>query len=208
MTSEAIPAGGAPAVEPDPLDRIVTIPNLITLLRLLFLPVYLYMLLAQDNRFGAAILLGVLGATDWVDGYIARNFNQKSNIGRLFDPTADRILFFVGIGGILAVDGAPRWFAIVVLVREVVVAGITVVLTAMGVEPVEVTWFGKAGTFGLMFSFPLFLAGSSSSTLAPICQVLGWVTGIPGLILSLYAAVLYVPRWRAAYRTHKEAAES
>jgi cardiolipin synthase len=208
MASEAIPAGGAPAVEPDPLDRIATVPNLITVLRLLFLPVYLYLLLAQDNRMGAAVLLGVLGATDWVDGYIARNFNQKSNIGRLLDPTADRILFFVGIGGILAVDGAPRWFAIIVLAREVVVASITVVLTAMGVEPVEVTWFGKAGTFGLMFAFPFFLAGTSTSPLAPLAWTLGWLAGIPGLILSLYAAVLYVPKWRMNYRLHKAEADA
>src|SRR5262245_15670227 len=177
--------------EADPLDRIVTIPNLITLVRLLLLPYYLYLLLAQDNRVAAAFLLAGLGATDWVDGYVARHFDQKSNIGRLFDPTVDRLLFFVGIGGILAVDGAPRWFAIIVLVREVVVALVTVVLTAMGVEPIEVTWFGKAGTFGLMFAFPLFLGASADIAAAPYLEIAAWIAAIPGLVLSLYAAFAY-----------------
>ena len=121
-----------------------------------------------------------------------------SKLGRLIDPTADRILFFVGISGIIAVDGAPRWFAIVILAREVIVATITVVLLVLGATPVEVTWFGKAGTFALMFSFPLFLAGSSDIVGHEILWALGWLTGIPGMVLSFYAAARYVPLWRAA----------
>ncbi len=120
-------------------DRILTIPNVITVGRLAFLPVYLVLLLSNDDRLAAAILLGVLGATDFLDGYAARHLNQVSSFGRLLDPTADRILFFVGIGGILAVGGAPLWFAGVILAREIVVAGITVTLIVLGAEPVNVT---------------------------------------------------------------------
>lgn len=181
-------------------DRLLTVPNLITVGRLAFLPLYLILLLSNDDRVAAAILLGVLGATDFLDGYVARHFNQVSSIGRLLDPTADRILFFVGIGGIIAVSGAPLWFAITVLVREVVVATITVTLTALGAEPVNVTWFGKAGTFALMFAFPCFLAGSSDTAVAPVFQVLGWVWGLPGLALSFYAAYRYIPMWSRALR--------
>lgn len=181
-------------------DRILTVPNLITVGRLALLPLYLILLLSNDNRVAAAILLGVLGATDFVDGYVARHFNQVSSIGRLLDPTADRILFFVGIGGIIAVSGAPVWFAVAVLVREVVVAAVTVTLTALGAEPVNVTWFGKAGTFALMFAFPCFLAGSSDTAVAPVFQVLGWVWGLPGFALSLYAAYRYIPMWSQALR--------
>src|SRR5262245_45193305 len=139
VSTDAAAAQPVPEDEED-LNRVLTIPNLITLIRLLCLPYYLYLLLAEDNRVAAAILLAVLGATDWVDGYIARHFHQKSNLGRLMDPTVDRVLFFVGIGGIIAVDGAPLWFCIAVLAREIVVATITVVLTFMKVEPVQVTW--------------------------------------------------------------------
>lgn len=204
------PSGSVPAsVEEDEnLDRVLTLPNLITLVRLLCLPYYLYLLLAQDQRFAAAALLGALGATDWVDGYIARHFHQKSNLGRLMDPTVDRILFFVGIGGIIAVGGAPLWFCVAVLVREVVVAGITVTLTFMGVEPVEVTWFGKAGTFCLMFAFPLLLAGSGVGDFSTALTIVGWGFAIPGIVLSYYAAFLYVPKWVKNYQLHKLAQAS
>lgn len=189
-------APGAEAVPEPNLDRILTVPNAITLVRLSLLPVFLWLLFAQDNRVAAACLLAGLGATDWCDGYIARHFNQVSNLGKVLDPTADRLLFFVGIGGIIVARGAPLWFCVIVLVREVTVAAITVTITAMGAKPVDVTWFGKAGTFGLMFAFPLFLGGSSDAAIAPVCTALAWVAGIPGLLLSYYAAFRYVPLWR------------
>lgn len=199
MTGDAAPVD---PLEGQDLSRVLTIPNGITLIRLLFLPYYLYLLLGQDNRIGAAALLAALGATDWIDGYIARNFNQASNLGRLMDPTVDRLLFFVGIGGILAVGGAPTWCCIAVLVREVSVAAVTVVLTLAGVPPIRVTWFGKAGTFGLMFAFPLFLAGSADSVAHDVFTVLAWITFVPGLVFSYYAAFTYIPMWRAAVREH------
>lgn len=184
-------------------SRVLTVPNAITVLRLAMLPVYLVMLVSDDNRVGAAILLAVLGATDFVDGYIARHFNQASNLGRLLDPIADRLLFFVGVGGIIYVNGAPRWFCIAVLSREIVVAAVTVTLTLIGIKPVDVTWYGKAGTFGLMFAFPLFLGGSSTAAVAPLAQALAWVAAIPGLVLSYYAAFLYIPVWREALAEHR-----
>jgi cardiolipin synthase len=200
------------AVEtPEPVnreDRILTIPNLITLARLLCLPVYLWLLLGVENRAAAAGLLAGLGATDWVDGYIARHFDQVSNLGKVIDPVADRFLFFVAITGMLLVDppGAPVWFAVVVLVREVVVGGSTVLLALLGARRIDVSWFGKAGTFGLMFAFPLFLWGSGSNG-NDVAWVLGWLAGIPALILSLYAAVLYVPAGLSALREGRQARE-
>ena len=187
-----------PAVVPDE-DRILTVPNVITFIRLLCLPIYLWLLLGLDNRAAAAGLLAALGATDWVDGYIARRFNQISSLGKVLDPVADRFLFFVGVGGILAVDGAPQWFSIIVLVREVLVGGATVLLALLGAARIDVTWYGKAGTFGLMFAFPLFLWGSGDNGFEP-AWVLGYLAGIPGLCLSLYAAVLYVPMGLRALR--------
>lgn len=181
-------------------DRILTVPNMVTLVRLACLPAYLWLLLSRDDRVAAALLLAALGATDWVDGYIARRFHQVSNLGKVLDPVADRLLFFVGIGGILAVDGAPRWFCLVVLAREVLVAGATLVLAALGAERIDVTWVGKAGTFGLMFAFPLFLGASADVAASPVLEAFAWITGVPGLVLSLYAAVRYVPLGAAALR--------
>jgi cardiolipin synthase len=192
-----------PVSEPDPIvgeDRILTVPNLITLARLLCLPLYLWLLLSQDDRVAAAALLAVLGATDWADGYVARHFNQVSSLGKVFDPVADRILFLVAVGGIIAVDGAPRWFSIAVLAREVVISGAALALAASGARRIEVTWVGKAGTFGLMVAFPLFLAGTSDLGVAPLSWALGWVAGIPGLLLAYWALVMYLPLARRALR--------
>jgi cardiolipin synthase len=179
-------------------DRVLTVPNVITFVRLGCLPVFLYLLFARDNRAGAAGLLAALGCTDWIDGYIARRFDQISELGKVLDPVADRLLFFVGAGGILADGAVPTWFAVVVLSREAAVAAATLGLAALGARRIDVTWFGKAGTFGLMVAFPLFLTAESTIGWRDSAAVLAWVAGIPGLALSLYAAVLYVPMARVA----------
>jgi cardiolipin synthase len=195
-SSGATAVDGAAVVDPR-LDRILTVPNVITLVRLLCLPVFWWLLFSQQNRVAAAALLSVLGATDWVDGYIARHFGQVSNLGKVLDPTVDRLLFFVAIVGIIIDNSAPRWFCFLVLVREVVVAGITVVILRQ--LPVDVTWFGKPAPL-LMFAFPLFLAGSSDLAIAPIFTAAAWIAAVPGLVFSYYAAFRYIPLWRVNLR--------
>jgi cardiolipin synthase len=189
------PAVAAPA--PD-ASAILTLPNVITLVRLACLPLFLWLLFGAEDRAAAAWLLAALGATDWVDGYLARHMHQVSDVGKVLDPVADRLLFFVGAGGILIDGSVPTWFAVVVLVRETLVGGATLILAAMGAKRIDVTWYGKAGTFFLMMAFPLFLASHSDVAWADAAGVLAWLTGIPGLVLSLYAAVLYVPLARRA----------
>jgi cardiolipin synthase (CMP-forming) len=180
--------------------QVLTLPNLITLARLACLPVFLWLLFGKEDRAAAAALLAVLGITDWVDGYLARHLGQVSELGKILDPVADRLLFIVGAGGILIDGSVPTWFAVIVLVRETLVGGATLVLAALGARRIDVTWFGKAGTFGLMIAFPLFLASHSDLSWADTAGVLAWIAGIPGLALSLYAAVLYVPIARRALR--------
>jgi cardiolipin synthase (CMP-forming) len=202
-------AAPGPLVEPGPgaftaapgEDRILTVPNAITLGRLCFLPVFVWLLLGRDDRVAAAVLLGVLGATDWVDGWVARRFDQTSRFGRMFDPTADRLMFFVALTAIIIDGGVPTWFAVVVLVREVIVGVITAALVLTGNPPADVTWWGKAGTFGLMFAFPLLLAGAAVDfPPAAVFTVLGWLAAVPGLILSLVAFVRYFPLWAESLR--------
>ncbi|MBA3281268.1 MAG: CDP-alcohol phosphatidyltransferase family protein [Acidimicrobiia bacterium] len=181
-------------------DRILTIPNVITLVRLLCLPLFLYLLFGRNNRAAAASLLGILGTTDWIDGYIARHWNQVSELGKILDPVADRLLLFVAIGAILIDGTVPVWFALAVLVREVVVAGTTMVLAAMGARRTDVTWWGKAGTFGLMVAFPMFLASESTVGWHETARVIAWISGIPGLTFSYVAWALYLPLGMKALR--------
>jgi cardiolipin synthase len=181
-------------------ERLATVPNLITLVRLLCLPLYLWLLLVLDERVAAAVLLALLGTTDWMDGFVARRYRQASTTGKVLDPVVDRLLFFVGIGGIIAVDGAPLWIAVAVLVRESLVSVATVVLALLGARRIDVTRFGKAATLALMFAFPLFLGGTTDLAVAPVLWALGWIAAIPGLALSYYAAALYIPLARAALR--------
>lgn len=198
MREKTVAIGGgivrSPAVAGDDdeanLDRIWTVPNVITFVRLACLPLFLWLLFGREDRAYAAWLLAFLGTTDFLDGYIARRFHQVSNLGKILDPVADRLIFIVGGGAILIDGSVPTWFAVTVLVRELLVSGATLVLAAMGARRIDVTWFGKAGTFGLLMAFPLFLAHNSA---LGWWEGFAWLTGIPGLALSLYAAVLYVP---------------
>lgn len=179
-------------------DRILTIPNVLSVVRLLCVPLFLWLLFGRDDRAGAAILLAVLGATDWVDGYIARHFHQVSAVGKVLDPTADRVLLLTGVLASLVDGSVPAWVAVLALVREVLVAGAAVVLAALGARRIDVSWFGKAGTFALMFAFPLFLAGASDLSWNGTAEVLAWLFAVPGLVLAWYAAALYVPIARRA----------
>jgi cardiolipin synthase len=180
-------------------DRVLTVPNVLSAVRLGCIPVFLWLLFVQENRMAAGILLGALGATDWVDGYIARHFDQVSDLGKVLDPTADRLLFIVCVGAIIIDGSAPLVFSILVVAREVLVGGALVVLTAFGMKRFDVSWFGKAGTFGLMFAFPLFLMGSAgNAALNDFLWTCGWLAGIPGLLLSYYAAITYIPTMRRA----------
>ncbi len=187
------------------VDSVWTVPNLVTLVRLLCLPLFVWLLFGLPSRQAAAWLLGGLGATDWVDGYLARRLGQTSEFGKKFDPTVDRLLFIVGIAAIIVNDAIPLWFAIAVLAREILVGGTIVVATvAFGMERFDVTWWGKTATFLLMFAVPGFLMGHSSIPIAGAFTVAAWCFGIPGLILSYYTAFAYVPTIRAAVRTGRE----
>jgi cardiolipin synthase len=181
-------------------SRILTVPNLITVVRLACLPIFVWLLLSEQNRAAASVLLGAIGATDWVDGYIARRFNQTSTLGKVLDPVADRLLFFTALIAILIDGSAPRWVCWAVLIREVVISVATLLLAALGARRIDVTRAGKTGTFLLMFAFPAFVAGASTFWWAPISTNLAWLFVVPGLIFSYWAAILYVPIGRRALR--------
>jgi len=181
-------------------DRVLTVPNLLSLARLACIPLFVWLLFGRDDRAAAAYLLAALGATDWVDGYIARRFGQVSTLGKVLDPTADRLLLLVGVLGI-AIDGSvPLVVAVLTLFREGVVAITALVLAALGARRIDVTWFGKAGTFGLLFAFPLFLVSHAGVGWHDEALVAAWICVVPGLALSYVAAAGYVPMAKRALR--------
>ena len=183
----------------------LTVPNLVTVIRLCCIPVFLWLLFGRNNRFAAAWLLAAIGATDWIDGYIARRFHQVSELGKILDPTADRLLFIVGVGGIIIDKAAPLWFCALVVLREVVVGGSLAVFTLFGMKRFDVSWWGKTATFLLMFTFPLFLLHAAErGTMSKGAWWLAWLFGIPGLVLSYYTAFTYVPLMRTGLRAGRE----
>ena len=177
-------------------DRVATLPNLITLLRLLCIPLFLWMLFGRDLRWQAAVLLGALGATDWVDGWVARRYGQVSNFGKMFDPTVDRLLMIVGVGSIIIVGPPPPlWFGLLVIAREVVMSIYVVAITAMGARRMDVSFVGKTGTFCQMVAFPLFLIASDMSLsegLRRLVEAGAWTAGIPGLVFGYWAFFGYL----------------
>ena len=184
--------------------RIWTIPNVISLLRLACVPLFLWLLWAQDEPVAAALLLAVLGATDWVDGYIARHFDQGSELGKILDPTADRVML-VAAAVALLVEDLPVAVDIViwvVLIREVIVGTATIMLALAGARRIDVVWAGKAGTLAVMIALPLFLWANSidSDAWSAFVWFAGWCFAIAGIALGYYAAAKYVPAARAALR--------
>ncbi len=181
-------------------DRLLTLPNAFTAIRLLCIPLFVWLLFGRHphDRLHAALLLAALGATDWVDGYLARHLHQVSTLGKVLDPTADRLLLGVAVAAILIDGSAPLWIGLVVLGREAIVAAAALALVVAGASRIDVQWVGKAGTLGLMVTFPLFLAGHSTASWAPLAEALAWCAAVPSLALSLYAAVTYVPIAREA----------
>ena len=179
-------------------DRIVTIPNVISIVRLACVPLFLWLLFGRDDRLAAAWLLAGLGATDWVDGYIARHFHQVSNLGKVLDPTADRIMLAVGVIALMVDGSVPTWVGVLTLVREVLVSAAVLLLAALGARRIDVQWVGKAGTFALMFAYPLFLLSHAGTSVDDPARAAAWFCAIPGLVLSYYAAATYLPLAREA----------
>lgn len=175
---------------------IFTVPNAFTLLRFLCIPIFLWLIFGPERYFAAAVLLAVLGATDWVDGYLARLLDQRSRFGQVFDPTVDRIFFLVALVSMIAIGAAPLWFLLAVFAREALVSVAALYLAARGVRSVQVSWWGKTATFGLLFSLPLFLAAHSGADGSTVYELLAWITGLPSLVLSWWSAAGYIPLLR------------
>jgi cardiolipin synthase len=188
--------------------RLLTIPNLISLARLLCVPLFLWLLFGAERRVAAIVLLAGLGATDWVDGWIARHFDQGSELGKVLDPTADRVLLFTAVLALMIDGSLPVWVGVLMLIRELIVSMAVVALAVAGARRIDVLWAGKAGTLALMVALPFFLgahtaASGSAAQAGFLAAAWGFTAG--GLMLGYYAVVTYVPQARAALREGRSA---
>jgi cardiolipin synthase len=207
---ETVPLGAdiTPLHEDAHLDRIFTVPNLITMVRLACIPLFLWLLFGAHRQTLAAVLLGVLGATDWVDGHVARRFHQVSTLGKVLDPVADRVLVATSVISIIVYGAVPLWFGVATIAREVVVSVAVLALASLGAKRIDVLWVGKAGTFALMFSYPAFLLSHWTAPWQTPFHVFAWVSGIIGLVLAWIAAGSYIPVARQALAEGRRGRES
>jgi cardiolipin synthase len=187
------------------LDRILTAPNVITMVRLLCIPIFVWLLFGAHRQTDAAVLLAALGATDWVDGHVARRYHQVSTFGKVLDPTADRVLVATAVIAVIVHGAVPLWFGLATIAREVLVSVMVLALAALGAARIDVLWVGKAGTFALMFAYPTFLLAHGTAGWQDPVRVIGWITGLLGLVLAWVAAGSYVQPARRAFREGRAA---
>src|SRR5690349_9836925 len=173
-------------------DRIWTIPNVISFVRLLGVPLFLYLLLGPRHDVAAVIVLTLGGTTDWVDGYVARRMNSVSRLGELLDPFADRLYILATLIGCTVRGVVPYWLTGALLLRELVLAVALLVLRRHGYGPPPVHYLGKTGTFVLLAAFPVILLARAAPAVDPWLGPIGW--GLAWWALALYwaAGVLYL----------------
>jgi len=193
------PAGrgpGAGGALRDPGDRIFTVPNAISVARLAGVPVFLWLVLVPHADWWAVGLLIAAGLSDWLDGKLARAWNQQSRLGQVLDPAADRLYIAAILIG-LAVRGIIGWWLVAVLVARELVLGVALLaLRRHGYGPLQVSFVGKAATLCLLYAFPLLFIGDHTGPVAVVARVIGWAFAIWGTALYWWAAALYLTQAR------------
>jgi cardiolipin synthase (CMP-forming) len=172
-------------------DRVLTVPNALSLLRLLGVPVFLWLLATGHDASALAVLM-VAGFTDWLDGRLARSWHQVSRLGQLLDPAADRLYILAALLGLTARGVVPVWLSLAVLARDVLLALCLPVLRRHGYGPLPVNFLGKAATFNLLYAFPLLLLAEWGGWPGAVAAPLGWAFVVWGAVLYWWAGVLYV----------------
>jgi cardiolipin synthase len=173
------------------LDRIATVPNLLSLIRILLIPVFVVLILNEGTEMAGILLLGAVVSTDWLDGYLARRTGQVSNVGKVLDPVADRLAIIAALVAFVVRDAFPLWAALLVIVRDVVVLIAGAIVLARYRIRIDVRWIGKIATFDLMWGIPLIAWGNFGLWLHGLALFAGWVLFAIGITLYYLAAVIY-----------------
>ena len=172
-------------------DRVLTVPNLLSALRLAGVPVFLWLVLGPEEDGWALALLMVSGFTDFLDGWLARKLDQQSVIGQILDPVADRLYILAVVVGLALRDIIPWWMAISLPLRDALMWGLVPLLRTRGYSALPVHFLGKAATFNLLYAFPLLLLGDGDGTIAVLARVFGWAFALWGIGLYWWAGILY-----------------
>ena len=185
----------SPSDPPRPAERVSTairtVPNAVTLARLLLMPLCAYLL--ATGRFGWGIALtAVVGSTDWVDGWLARRTGQVSRLGQLLDPLADRLLIASVAIALVIQDVVPWQAAVLLLARDLVLLCAWPLLKRRGIEPPEVILLGKAATLVLLISLPVLTLGATGVAVADAARVLGLLGLWAGVVMYYLAGAVYV----------------
>lgn len=181
-------------------SQLVTLPNLISAARLLLVPVFAVLLLQGHDLWGL-VVLAVAAASDWVDGKIARALDQVSRLGELLDPAADRLFILVTLVVLVIRDVVPWWVVGAVVGRDLLLTVVLAVLMVRGVGPLPVHFLGKAGTFALLYAFPLLLLAQWPGTVGAVAGLVGWAFAWWGIGLYWSAAGVYVRQAVGALRS-------
>jgi cardiolipin synthase len=176
-------------------DRIWTVPNALSLARLLGVPVFFWLVLTEADWWALGLLVAA-GLSDWLDGRLARMLNQFSRLGAVLDPAADRLYIFATLIGLTIREIVPLWLTALLLAREVLMALLLAGMRRLGYESFPVHFVGKAATLCLLYAFPLLLLGDHDGGAADAAKIIGWSFAIWGTALYWWAAVLYAVQVR------------
>lgn len=192
-------------------DRVLTLPNVISIARLAGVPLFIWLMLGPHADGWAVAVLMASGITDWLDGKTARWLNQYSVLGELLDPVADRLYILATLGTFLVRGIVPWWVVALLIGRDLVLTAAIPLLRSRRYRPLPVLYLGKAATFNLLYAFPLLLLGRGETGLPPAwvgpVQALGYAFTVWGVGLYMWSGVVYVVQiWRAMRRPHPSAA--
>ena len=183
-------------------DRILTLPNALSFLRLLGVPVFLWAILTEHDVL-ALVLLMASGITDYLDGKIARQFGLESRLGQLLDPIADRLYIVSTLFGLAWRDVIPWWFVALLIGREAFMGVVLLIGRTRGIGTLPVHFVGKAATFNLLYAFPFLLLGIGDGTLATLARPIGWGFAWWGTGLYWVAGIFYAIQMAQLFRTRR-----
>lgn len=187
--------------------KILTVPNAISFARILLIPVVVVLIVQESTRGWGILLLGIVVGTDWIDGRIARKYNQVSELGKILDPTADRLIIAAGLIALVAIDAFPLWAAVLVIARDLFFMLVWIVLLSKHLR-IDVRYIGKTATFMLMLGIPLIAWGNLGFWAAPTALVVGWMSYVAGVVEYYIAAGLYMGDLRVAFQQAQEPGKS